>query len=119
MFKAGLACALVFALFVDSRNRVLSDPANFVPKYLMSDTPPGERFGAKQRAPSYRSARAADVKNCKPMNLLDEFQERISVLKNVTYDEATGRLVGILQWLEEEPVTLVDSCGIGTVGERH
>ncbi len=50
-FLAGLACALVFALFVDSRNRVLSDPANFVPKYLMSDTPPGERFGAKTSAP--------------------------------------------------------------------
>jgi hypothetical protein len=39
------------------------------------------------------------------MDLIDAFNERISLLNNMHYDEAIGRLAGFLDWLESEPIT--------------
>src|ERR1700726_914125 len=39
------------------------------------------------------------------MSLEDEFNEQILTLRNVHFDNATGRLLAILDWLESEPVT--------------
>ena len=39
------------------------------------------------------------------MNFLEEFRDRISVLEIVNYNDSTGRLLDLLQWLEHEPVT--------------
>jgi hypothetical protein len=45
------------------------------------------------------------------MNLIDAFNERVSALVNMHYDEATRRLAKFLDWLESEPTTrrIVDS----------
>src|SRR5436305_825747 len=40
-------------------------------------------------------------------SLANEFGKRISTLKNANAEDATGRLVAILTWLEGEPVTRV------------
>jgi hypothetical protein len=39
------------------------------------------------------------------MTLSDEFNQRILTLRNVHFDDATGRLIALLEWLESEPVT--------------
>jgi hypothetical protein len=39
------------------------------------------------------------------MNLLEEFQDRASVLNNAHFNDVTGRLLDLLRWLEQEAVT--------------
>jgi hypothetical protein len=39
------------------------------------------------------------------VSLEDEFNEKILTLRNVHFDDAAGRLIAILDWLESEPVT--------------
>lgn len=39
------------------------------------------------------------------MTLQEEFNQRILTLRNVHFDDAAGRLIVILEWLELEPVT--------------
>ena len=39
------------------------------------------------------------------MNLIEEFQQRATVLKNASYHDVTGRLVDILSWLEQQEPT--------------
>jgi len=39
------------------------------------------------------------------VSLEDEFDEQILTLRNVHFDNATGRLLAILDWLESQPVT--------------
>jgi hypothetical protein len=39
------------------------------------------------------------------LNLPDEFERRLSVLKGAHFDDLSGRLVGILDWLAEQPAT--------------
>jgi hypothetical protein len=39
------------------------------------------------------------------MNLLEEFRDRMSVLKGVNYNDSTGRLIEMLKWLESEALT--------------
>lgn len=59
------------------------------------------------------------------MNLLEEFRDRVSVLKDVNCNDATGRLVALLQWLESETPTkrmigeLRQSASITEIFERN
>jgi hypothetical protein len=39
------------------------------------------------------------------MSLQDDFLDRVSLLRNVHFDEAAGRLVALLAWLDEEAAT--------------
>jgi hypothetical protein len=40
-----------------------------------------------------------------PMNLLDDFLDRASILKDASFEDTTGRLFDLLAWLEQEPRT--------------
>jgi hypothetical protein len=37
------------------------------------------------------------------VTILDEFAEHISVLRNLHFDEASARLVGLIDWMEQQP----------------
>jgi hypothetical protein len=48
---AGFACAVAYAIFNDAKSKVLSDPANFVPRYLISEASSNSDVRAKTDRP--------------------------------------------------------------------